>query len=90
MNDLVSIIGAGGELSLQISDALMHLIRDGGELGELDQQEIIDPNSGERRMVKCVPPAWLRRLAKAAEVGAFDRYTPQDVARRILTTTEAT
>lgn len=89
MTDFVTIVGKGDTLSRQVSDALMLLIREGAELGELEQREIADLHSGERRAVKCVPDAWLRRLAKAAEVGAFARHAPEDIAHRILTTPEA-
>lgn len=88
MTDFVSIVGKGDALSRQVSDALMLLIRDGAELGELDQREVADPYSRERRTVKCVPPAWLRRLAKAAEVGAFERHSQRDIVHRILSTPE--
>lgn len=90
MTDFVSIVGKGDALSRQVSDALMLLIREGGELGELERREIADPHSGERRTVKCTPEAWLCRLAKAAEVGAFTRHSPAAIAHRILTTSEET
>lgn len=89
MTDLVSIIGRGGRLSQQVSEALIMLIRHGGELGELEQREIVDPHSGERRTVKAVPSSWPRRLAKAVEVGAFAKKTPQEIVQRILSTPEA-
>lgn len=89
MTDLVSTIAQPGRLGLQIADAFMMLIVQGGELGELDQREIVDPVTRERRMVKAVPQAWLRRLERAVEVGAFAKKTPQQIAHRILTTPEA-
>lgn len=89
MTALISIIGQGGELSRQVSDALMLLINQGGELGELELREITDLRTGEQRMVKSVPQAWFRRLERAVEVGAFARKTVPEIVHRILTTPEA-
>lgn len=41
---------------------------------------------GELRPMKIFPRIWLQRLGRAIEVGAFDRMTPSEVAKRILET----
>lgn len=89
MTNLGRIMSGKGRLSLLVCDALMQMIRQGAELGELDQREIVDPITHERRTVKTVPLAWFRRLEKAVEVGAFAKKTVPEIVHRILTTPEA-
>jgi hypothetical protein len=89
VTDIVEIIGRGGKLSQQVSDALMALIREGGQLGELEEHTVHIPGEEEPRAVKRVPESWLRRLEKAVDVGAFAKRGPDYVVQTILTTPEA-
>lgn len=88
MTGLGPIMSGKGRLALQVSEALMLLVNQGGELGELELRDIIDPHTGEHRRVKTVPLAWFRRLERAVEVGAFARKTVPEIVHRILTTPE--
>lgn len=75
--------GRTRELSLCVADALCMLVREGGELGELELQTYRRENGdvGQRRVM---PATWLPRLQRAAEVGAFERLSIDEIVVRIL------
>lgn len=84
MADLVALIaGAHADRAVEIDFVLCQLIIKGSELGELDRREVIGVD-GARREIRVPPQSWLDRLARAIEVGAFDRYQPKAIVERIL------
>lgn len=66
-----------------VADVICGLIVEGAELGEL-REVVIRGTDGAPRVVRTMPPEWLERLARALEVRAFDRLSPQDIVARIL------
>lgn len=84
MSDLLTIIGAAPlDLAVAIDRALCLLIVKGAELGELEPDAAIGVD-GDWREIRLPPRIWLDRLARAVEVGAFDRLEPKAIADRIL------
>ncbi len=63
-------IAAGGRRGSKLADIICQLVVKGGELGELHQYPYLDGD--EWKVGKCMPRAWLDRLAKAIETGAID------------------
>lgn len=86
MADLVALIAAAhAERAVAIDWVLCQLITKGRELGELEPAAAVGVDGDWREI--CLPPqAWLDRLARAIEVGAFDRLEPKAIVDRILST----
>lgn len=85
MTDILFVIGRGDELSWQVSEAIMLLVREGGALGELETRMATGPD-GATREIKRFPPLWLRRLERAATAGQFARRSVREIVDTILTT----
>lgn len=84
MSDLVSLIASStADRAAQIDAVLCRLIREGAELGELERAAAIGID-GHWREIKLPPQIWLDRLARAVEVGAFDRLELDTIVERIL------
>jgi hypothetical protein len=92
MMDLVSVIGRGGRLSDQVSDAIIMLIRETMWRESPHELEVVSVVGvdGQPRTIKIFPRAWLRRLERAVEAGAFARRDLKDIVDRILMTEEPT
>ncbi len=72
---------------MQLATVICRLVVQGAELGSLDRR----PERfravgavGERSLVSTLPVEWLMRLARAIEVGGFDRFKPGEIVDRIL------
>lgn len=84
MADLVSLIAAShAERAVAIDFVLCQLIVTGAMLGELEPAAAVGLD-GEWREIRLPPQIWLDRLARAIEVGAFDRLEPKAIVERIL------
>lgn len=84
MADLIALIAkAPAERAVAIDAVLCGLIIEGGKLGELEPDAAIGVD-GDWREIRLPPRIWLDRLARAIEVGAFDRLTVKDIVERIL------
>lgn len=85
MSDLVNMIAnSTTERAVQIDAALCKLIIKGGrELGALEPAAAVGID-GNYREIKLPPQLWLDRLARAVQVGAFDRMTVTDIVDRII------
>jgi len=85
MADLVALIAASrADRAVAIDFVLCQLIVKGRELGELEPAAAVGFD-GSWREIRLPPQAWLDRLARAIEVGAFDRLEPLAIVERILT-----
>lgn len=82
---LLDHLGRGDERAHKLADAICRLVTEGAEAGELEETVVLDAD-GTRRTIKRFPQAWLHRLQLAAERGAFDRYSVQEITARILAT----
>lgn len=90
MADLVALIAkANFEQAVAIDRALCRLVLKGRELGELEPRLVVG-RDGQPREIRLPPRAWLERLARAIEVGAFERLEVEVIVDRILTTEAAT
>jgi hypothetical protein len=90
MSPLLAIIGRGDQLSFDVAKALTDLILETmveQSPHELELRTIHWPD-GEARQVRAVPRAWLRRLERAADAGAFGRFEVPTIVHRILATDE--
>lgn len=74
-----------------VADVICGLVTEGAILGELREVAICGADGlpalgddGEPRTCRTIPLEWLQRLARAIEVGAFDRLTSQQIVARIL------
>lgn len=77
-------LAAGGDRALDVADAICGLVINGGKLGELDECQIRDA-AGNSRAIKTMPRPWIDRVARAIEVGAFERLSADAIVERILT-----
>lgn len=80
---LGAIIGGPDPLALQVSMTLCDLIVTAGELGELPTRTRMLPD-GSQRDSTYLPAEWLDRLANAADRGAFQRYSTEQIVQHIL------
>jgi hypothetical protein len=90
MSPLLPILGHPGRLADLVADAVVMLIRaaaDRESPHELEPVRVIGVN-GQPRMARRFPAEWARRLAHAAESGAFKRRDVADIVETILTTPE--
>lgn len=76
-------MSADGQRSLDLATAICRLIIEGAELGALEDRELVAPD-GSTRMIRIIPKAWLERLQRAVNVGAFERLTVAEIVERIL------
>lgn len=86
-------LGGGGWLGDQVADAIFLLCKEASELGAWDQCDHVGPPGadgapGEACNVKTFPNAWLRRLDRAIEFGAFERMEVAAIVARIAGTPE--
>lgn len=87
MSDLLSIMSQNNPVALFAAQAFTALVVEGGKLGELERRTIIGRDGNPREVL--VPPAeWSRRVARAAEVGAFERKSVDEIVAHILMTPE--
>lgn len=82
---LLDHLGRSGERAHKLADAICRLVKEGAEAGELEETAVLDA-AGTRRMIKRFPQVWLHRLQLAAERGAFERYSVEEITARILST----
>lgn len=87
MSGVLTILAGGDARATRMADAIVLLVREGAELGELDRATVRD-EAGAREM-KLFPPRWFDRLALAAERGAFERMSVAAIVGRILGTHDA-
>lgn len=84
MADLVSLIAKSrADRAVEIDFVLCQLIVRGRVLGELELAAAVGID-GSWREIRLPPQAWLDRLVRAIEVGAFDRLEPAAIVDRIL------
>lgn len=79
-----------GALGTAVADVICGLITEGAMLGELREVVLCGRDGaptlgddGKPRACRTMPPEWLERLARAIEVGAFDRLTTKEIIARI-------
>ena len=82
-DDLLTLMAGKGKLAEDCATAICNLVMQGAELGALDEIELIGPD-GTVRIVRIFPKAWLERLQKAVNVGAFEKLTVDQIVERIL------
>jgi hypothetical protein len=75
-------ISRGGNVGNKAADVLTGLILQGAALGELEARDV--EACGVAKTVRAIPHLWMQRLDRAAELGAFDRLTRQQIIDRIL------
>lgn len=87
---LLPIIGRGGLLSYQVSEAISLMLRECADRESPHAFETVSrPGAdGQPHDVRVLPPLWLARLARAADTGAFKRKSVRDIVDTILTTPE--
>lgn len=86
--DIVAIIGRGGRLSQQVAEAVTLLAQEAANREsphEFETRRAIGID-GLERDIRIFPPAWLRRLERAVDVGAFAKKDAAAIVQRILTT----
>ena len=89
VNDLVlRTIAAGGRPGSKVATIICDLIVEGGELGELEEYEMPDPENRDPAAppVKCkrMPRQWLNRLSRAIETGALERLSTKRIVEILL------
>jgi hypothetical protein len=89
--DLVRILAAGGKRADDVASVLCLLVLDGAQLGALEPRALLGADGkpellpdGSPRTFKAIPVEWLDRLARAVEVGAFERLGVLEIVERIL------
>jgi hypothetical protein len=90
MTDLLTILGQPGATAARVADAVVLLVHETTQREsphELERVTVIGIDGGPRS-VKRFPAAWARRLARAADAGAFKRKSVQQIVETILTTPE--
>lgn len=96
MTDLIATIANkdrrpnGGLLSDKVTAAFTELLQEPLRPDSPHTFETIEAMGvdGNKREIKIFPRAWIKRLEKAIEVGAFSSLTPSEIAQRILATEE--
>jgi len=89
VNDLVlRTIGAGGRPGSKVATIICDLVVKGGELGELEEYEIPDPENRDPKAPPIkrtrMPRQWLDRLARAIETGAIERLSTARIVEILL------
>src|SRR5260221_14608454 len=86
-NIVLKTLAAGGQRASVVASVICRLVIEGAELGALDDIEVVSGADGKPRTVKTLPREWLARLARAIELGVFDKPGPatmRKVVARIL------
>lgn len=74
----------GGRRGSKVAAIICQLVVKGGELGELDQYEFLDPVSHETRIGRRPPREWFDRLSKAIETDAIEALSVDRVVEILL------
>jgi hypothetical protein len=83
---ILQTLNAGGARATVLASVVCRLVIEGAELGALEEIPAIGID-GQPRTIKVLPLEWLERLARAIELGVFDRPnqgTMRKVVDRIL------
>lgn len=80
---VMDVLSAGYPCADDVASVICGLIVQGAKLGELVDRKYLD-RSGEVAIEKVPPKLWFDRLARAINVGAFDRLTADEIVDRIL------
>lgn len=83
LSRVLGAMAAKGQRALDVASATCLLVTKGAELGELETITAADPG-GDLREIRVMPIAWLDRLDRAIEVGAFERLEVPEIVDRIL------
>lgn len=82
-------LGKPGQRANDIARALCEMIKPDREVGSrMDRVDVMGID-GKSHSILMPPRVWLDRLARAAERGAFERYSVNEITDRILTTEQA-
>jgi hypothetical protein len=81
--EVLNAMAEDGERASCLASAICRLVREGAELGALEDRELMAPD-GSTRTVRIIPRLWLERLKRAVNVGAFERLTVEQIVTRIL------
>jgi hypothetical protein len=89
MTDVVlRAIAAGGRPGSKVATIICDLVVKGGELGELDEYEVPDPDNRDPKAPpikrKRIPRQWLDRLSRAIETGAIERLSSERIVEILL------
>lgn len=83
---IMRTLAAGGHRATVLASVVCCLVKEGAELGALEEVPVIGIE-GDRRTIRVLPREWLERLARAIELGVLDRpnqQTMRKVVDRIL------
>jgi dTDP-glucose pyrophosphorylase len=80
---LLSALAASDRRAAEIADVICRLIKDGRDLGSLEIARVRSIDGVVRECI-VMPSEWVPRLARAVEVGAFERMEVKDIVARIL------
>jgi hypothetical protein len=85
---ILRAIGASGRPGSKVATIICDLVVKGGELGELEEYEISDPENRDPNAPpikrKRLPRQWLDRLARAIETGAIERLSSERIVEILL------
>jgi hypothetical protein len=82
--NLLPFLACDGKRADGLAQAICKLVKNGSELGALEEREIFDADGVLLRTIKLIPKIWLERLHRAVEVGAFERLSVNEIVDRIL------
>ncbi len=80
---VLKTLSAGGQRADGLASAICALVKQGAELGALEDVEL-QRLEGTSKTIRVFPRVWLERLARAVNVGAFERLTVDQIVERVL------
>jgi hypothetical protein len=82
-SSVLKTLSAGGTRATGLADAITALVKNGSDLGALEDVLLRLPD-GTTKTIRIFPRIWLERLQRAVNLGAFEKLTVDQIVDRVL------